>query len=197
MSKANLRDRVRVIREDVLSDNWAILKKTTLDYQREDGSWQTLTRETYDRGNGATILLYNRERRTVILTRQFRYPAFVNQHPGLLIEACAGLLDQRDPAEAIRRETEEEAGYRIDEPQKIMEIFMSPGSVTEKLFFFVAEYHDSLRVTEGGGVQSDGEDIGVLEVNIDDAMRMIERGEIVDGKTIILLQYARLHKLMD
>jgi len=197
MSKANLRDRVRVIREDVLSDNWAILKKTTLDYQREDGSWQTLTRETYDRGNGATILLYNRERRTVILTRQFRYPAFVNQHPGLLIEACAGLLDQRDPAEAIRRETEEEAGYRIDEPQKIMEIFMSPGSVTEKLFFFVAEYHDSLRVAEGGGVQSDGEDIGVLEIGIDDAIHMVERGEIVDGKTIILLQYARLHNLMD
>ncbi len=193
---SSLRDRVRIIREDVLSDNWAILKKTTLDYQRDDGSWQTLTRETYDRGNGAVILLYNRERRTVILTRQFRYPAFVNQHYETLIEACAGLLDKRDPAEAIRRETEEETGYRINQPQKILEIFMSPGSVTEKLFFFIAEYHTALRVTEGGGVQSDGEDIDVLEVNIDDAMRMIEQGEIVDGKTIILLQYAQLHKLI-
>ena len=193
----NLSERIHVINEEVLSDNWAILKKTTLEYRRGDGSWQTLTRETYDRGNGATILLYNRQKRTVILTRQFRYPAFVNQHPELLIEACAGLLDDREPAEAIRRETEEETGYRIAEPQKVMEIFMSPGSVTEKLFFFVAEYHSDLRVAEGGGLVDDGEDIGVLEVGIDAAMRMIDRGEIVDGKTIILLQYAQLHRLMD
>jgi nudix-type nucleoside diphosphatase (YffH/AdpP family) len=192
-----LRERVRVVREEVLSDNWAILKKTTLDYQRGDGSWQTLIRETYDRGNGAAILLYNREKHTVVLTHQFRYPAFVNGHPEPLIEACAGLLDDRDPAEAIRRETEEETGYRISEPRKVMEIFMSPGSVTEKLFFFVAEYNVDLRVNDGGGLAEDGEDIGVLEVDLDEAMKMIERGEIMDGKTIILLQYAQLHHLMD
>ena len=196
-TQQNLQDRVRIVEEKLLSDNWAILKKTTLDYQRGDGTWQTLLRETYDRGNGATILLYNRQKRTVILTQQFRYPAYVNGHPQLLIEACAGLLDDRDPAEAIRRETEEETGYRIDEPQKVMEVFMSPGSVTEKLFFFVAEYHDDLRVNEGGGLQTDGEDINVLEINLDDALQMIERGEILDGKTIILLQYAKLHQLMD
>jgi len=191
------RERVHVIREELLSDNWAILKKTTLDYQRGNGEWQTLVRETYDRGNGAAILLYNREKRTVVLTRQFRYPAYVNGHPESLIEVCVGLLDKRDPAEAIRRETEEETGYRISEPRKVMEIFMSPGSVTEKLFFFVAEYNVDLRVHEGGGLEEDGEDITVLEVDLDEAMQMIERGEIMDGKTIILLQYAKLHGLMD
>jgi nudix-type nucleoside diphosphatase (YffH/AdpP family) len=191
-----VKDRVRLVQEEVLSDNWAILKKSTLDYQRSDGQWQTLTRETYDRGNGATILLYNRAKHTVILTRQFRYPAFVNHHPALLIEACAGLLDERDPAEAIRSETEEETGYRISQPQKIMEVFMSPGSVTEKLFFFVAEYSEQSRVADGGGLQNDGEDIDVLEIDIEEAMGMITRGEIVDGKTIILLQYAKLHGLV-
>jgi nudix-type nucleoside diphosphatase (YffH/AdpP family) len=191
----DLRDRVRVVREELLSDNWAILKKTTLEYQRSDGSWQTLVRETYDRGNGVAILLYNRARQTVILTRQFRYPAFVNDHAEMLIEVCAGLLDKRDPAEAIRRETEEETGYRIGEPRKVLEIFMSPGSVTEKLYFFVAEYEADQRVNEGGGLHEDGEDIGVLEVRLDEAMQMIERGAIMDGKTIILLQYAALHRL--
>ena len=196
-SQNKTRERVRVVREEILSDNWAILKKTTLDYQRADGSWQTLTRETYDRGNGAAILLYNRGKHTVVLIRQFRYPAFVNGHSGILVEACAGLLDDRDPAEAIWRETEEETGYQIGEPQKVMEIFMSPGSVTEKLFFFVAEYHVDLRVNDGGGLAEDGEDIDVLEVDLDEALRMIERGEIMDGKTIILLQYAKLHHLMN
>ncbi len=192
-----LKNRVRVIKEELLSDNWAILKKTTLDYQRTDGTWQNLTRETYDRGNGATILLYNRPKGTVILTRQFRYPAFVNQHPGLLIEACAGLLDERDPAEAIRSETEEETGFRIGQPIKIMELFMSPGSVTERLFFFVGEYSENLRVANGGGLAADGEDIDVLEVSLDAALAMIESGEIVDAKTIILLQYAKLHRLCE
>ncbi len=193
----NLRERVRIVQEELLSDNWAILKKTTLDYQRGDGSWQTLIRETYDRGNGAAILLYNRVNKTVLLTRQFRFPAFVNGHPEPLIEACAGLLDQRDPAEAIRRETEEELGYRISEPRKVMEVFMSPGSVTEKLFFFVAEYDRKAQISEGGGLVDDGEDIDVLEVTLDAALRMIERGEIIDGKTIILLQYAQLHGIMN
>lgn len=192
----SLSERIRIVEEKLLSDNWAILKKTTLDFQRSNGEWQTLIRETYDRGNGVTILLYNREKRTVILTRQFRYPVYVNGWSGLLIETCAGLLDQREPGEAIRRETEEETGYRVDAPQKVMEIYMSPGSVTEKLYFFTAEYHDDHRIGAGGGLIEDGEDIGVLELPADEAMEMIERGEIVDGKTIILLQYARLHQLI-
>ncbi len=189
--------RIRIQSEELLSDNWAILKKTVLDYQRRDGTWQTLTRETYNRGNGATILLYNRERQTVILTRQFRYPAYVNNHHGMLVETCAGLLDERDPAEAIRSETEEETGYRISQPQKVMELFMSPGSVTEKLYFFVAEYNAAQRIDEGGGLASDGEDIGVLEVPFHEALQMIQRGEIADGKTVILLQYAALNRLLD
>lgn len=196
-NRISTQDRVRIKQVEVLSDNWAVLKKTVLDYQRDDGSWQTLIRETYDRGNGATILLYNRQRRTVILTRQFRYPAFVNQHHGILIETCAGLLDKHDPLEAIRRETEEETGYRIHEPRKILELFMSPGSVTEKLFFFVAEYSADLRVSQGGGIQSEGELVDVLELNFDVALQMIERGEIVDAKTIVLLQYAQTHSLLD
>jgi nudix-type nucleoside diphosphatase (YffH/AdpP family) len=191
-----MNDRIRIRQEDTLSDNWAILKKTTLDYQREDGGWQTLTRETYDRGNGATILLYNRAKGTVILTRQFRYPAYVNGHHGVLIETCGGLLDDLDPATAIRLETEQETGYRISEPRKVMEAFMSPGSVTERVYFFVAEYDAESRVSAGGGLLNEGEDIDVLELPFDETLRMIERGEIIDGKTIILLQYAGLHGLL-
>jgi nudix-type nucleoside diphosphatase (YffH/AdpP family) len=195
MTKMN--DRIRIRQEDTLSDNWAILKKTTLDYQREDGGWQTMTRETYDRGNGATILLYNRAKGTVILTRQFRYPAYVNGHHGVLIETCGGLLDDHDPATAIRLETEEETGYRIGEPRKVMEAFMSPGSVTERVYFFVAEYDAESRVSGGGGLLNEGEDIDVLELPFEETLRMIERGEIMDGKTIMLLQYAGLHGLLD
>jgi nudix-type nucleoside diphosphatase (YffH/AdpP family) len=188
-------ERLRIKSVELLSDNWAILKKTVMDYRLRDGSWQTLVRETYDRGNGATILLYNREQRTVILTRQFRYPAYVNQHHGMLIETCAGLLDEYEPEEAIRREVEEETGYRITKPQKVFDLFMSPGSVTERLYFFVAEYSVNEKVTEGGGVQSDGELIEVLELDFDEALEMIKRGEIMDGKTVILLQYAQLNGL--
>jgi nudix-type nucleoside diphosphatase (YffH/AdpP family) len=192
-----MNDRIRIRQEDTLSDNWAILKKTTLDYQREDGGWQTLTRETYDRGNGATILLYNRAKGTVILTRQFRYPAYVNGHHGVLIETCAGLLDDLHPATAIRLETEQETGYRIGEPRKEMEAIMSPGSVTERVYFFDAEYDAETRVSAGGGLLNEGEDIDVLELPFDETLRMIERGEIIDGKTIMLLQYAGLHGLME
>jgi nudix-type nucleoside diphosphatase (YffH/AdpP family) len=192
-----MNDRIRIRQEDTLSDNWAILKKTTLDYQREDGGWQTLTRETYDRGNGATILLYNHAKGTVILTRQFRYAAYVNGHHGVLIETCGGLLDDLDPATAIRLETEQETGYRISEPRKVMEAFMSPGSVTERVYFFVAEYDAESRVSAGGGLLNEGEDIDVLELPFDETLRMIERGEIIDGKTIMLLQYAGLHGLME
>jgi nudix-type nucleoside diphosphatase (YffH/AdpP family) len=187
---------IRIQKVETLSDDWYVLKKTTFDYQRKDGTWQTQSRETYDRGNGATILLYNRSRKTVILTRQFRFPAYVNNHPGLLIEACAGLLDENNAEECIRRETEEETGYRLKHVTKIFEAFMSPGSVTERLFFFVAEYSDDDKLTDGGGLKSDGEDIDVLELPFDEALTMIKTGEIIDGKTIMLLQYAAMNGLL-
>lgn len=177
----------------LLSDDWFVLKKTKFSFQRADGSWQSQSRETYDRGNGATILLYDPRRRTVILTRQFRYPAFVNGHDDLLIEAPAGLLDDAEPAVRIRAETEEETGFRVGEVRPIFDAFMSPGSVTERLHFFVGEYEPGDRVSEGGGNEDEGEDIAVIEVYIDDALNMIASGLIRDGKTIILLQYAALH----
>ncbi|ACC72423.1 NUDIX domain-containing protein [Paraburkholderia phymatum] len=186
-------DRVRIVDAQVLSDDWYVLKKTTFDYRRADGSWQRQSRETYDRGNGATLLLYDRRRRTVVLIRQFRLPAFVNGHEGMLIEAPAGLLEAASPEARIRAEVEEETGYRVESVRKVFEAFMSPGSVTEKLYFFVAEYDAAARVSRGGGVADEGEDIEVLEFAIDDALTMIARGEIMDGKTIMLLQYAALH----
>ena len=191
-----MNDRVKIQRVETLSDDWYVLKKTTFDYQRADGTWQTMSRETYDRGNGAAILLYNKQQHTVILTRQFRFPAYVNGHPDPLIEVCAGLLDERDPETAIRKETEEETGYRLHDVKKVFEAYMSPGSVTEKLFFFVAEYEPHAKLTNGGGLVADGEDIDVLELDLDHALAMIASGEIVDGKTIMLLQYAKLHNLL-
>lgn len=184
---------IQIVDVLTLSDDWFVLKKTTYDYQRKDGTWQRHSRETYDRGNGATILLYNRDKGTVILTRQFRYPTYVNGYHGMMIEACAGLLDEESPEESIRRETEEETGYRIETPRKIFESYMSPGSVTEKLFFFVAEYNEESKVDDGGGLASDQEDIEILELPLSQALAMIETGEIVDGKTIMLLYYAALH----
>ncbi|CAN7164016.1 GDP-mannose pyrophosphatase [Phenylobacterium sp. LjRoot164] len=186
-------DRIRVRDVRLLSDNWYVLKATTFDWRRADGSWQTQSRETYDRGNGAALLPYNLAARTVVLTRQFRYPAYVNGHDDLLIEAAAGLLDDASPEERIRAEVEEETGYRLGEIRKIFECFMSPGSVTEKLHFFVAEYDAAMRVGDGGGLESEGEEIGVLELPFDQAMAMIESGEIADAKTIMLLQYAALN----
>jgi len=186
-------ERVRVQSVEVLSDDWYVLKKTTFDFLRNDGGWQRQSRETYDRGNGATILLYNLERKTVILVRQFRYPAFVNGWDDLLIETPAGLLDEASPEERIRSEVEEETGYRVSHVRKIFEAYMSPGSVTEKLYFFVAEYDASSKVSDGGGMEHEGEDIGVLELGIVDAMEKIRTGEIADGKTIMLLQYAALN----
>jgi len=188
--------RVRITSTELLSDNWYILRKHTFDFLRRDGQWQTLTREVYDRGNGATILLYNTEKKTVVLTRQFRLPAFVNEHDGMLIETCAGLLDRDDAETCIRKETEEETGYRIENVRKVFEAFMSPGSVTERLYFFVGEYFGKDKVGEGGGVESDGEEIEVLEMTLDEALARVDRGEIMDGKTIMLLQYAQLHRLM-
>jgi nudix-type nucleoside diphosphatase (YffH/AdpP family) len=191
-----LADRIRIEKVETLADDWAILKKTTLAYRRTDGTWQTLTRETYDRGNGATLLLINRERGTVLLTRQFRYPAFVNGASDLLIEAAAGLLDARDPETAIKEEVEEELGVRVSAVTKILESYMSPGSITEKVHFFVAEYTAGDRVSAGGGVAHEGEDIEALEVPFGEALAMIERGEIVDGKTIMLLLYAQWKQLV-
>jgi nudix-type nucleoside diphosphatase (YffH/AdpP family) len=188
-------DRIRIHKVETLSDDWFVLKKTTFDYRRSDGTWQRQSRETYDRGHGATILLYNRERRTVVLVRQFRFPAYVEGHPGFLIEAPAGLLDQATPEVRIKAEVEEETGYRIGEVHKVFEAFMSPGSVTERLHFFVAEYDPASRPGVGGGVAEEGEDIEVLELTMEQAMAMMTSGEIADGKTIMLLQYAALHLL--
>jgi nudix-type nucleoside diphosphatase (YffH/AdpP family) len=188
-----MHDRIRIEQVQTLSDDWYILKKATFSLLRSDGSWQRQSRETYDRGNGATILLYNLAQRTVILTRQFRYPAFVNGHPGMLIETPAGLLDRATPEDRIKAEVEEETGYRINCVRKVFEAFMSPGSVTEKLYFFVAEYDAGSKAASGGGNASEGEDIEVLELSIEAAMQAIADGVIADGKTIMLLQYAVLH----
>jgi GDP-mannose pyrophosphatase NudK len=191
-------ERVRIRQVKTLSDDWYVLKKTTFDFLRSDGTWQTQNRETYDRGNGAAVLLYNREKKTVVLIKQFRFPAYVNGlEDGMLIEVCAGLLDKADPEACIRKEAEEEAGFVVRNPRKVFESYMSPGSVTEKLFFFVAEYEPGHRTSVGGGDETEGEDIEVIEVALDEAMKMIERGEIQDGKTIMLLQYAKLSRLVD
>jgi nudix-type nucleoside diphosphatase (YffH/AdpP family) len=191
----SIADRVRVRDVRVLSDDWYVLKKTTFSYRRGDGTWQELSRETYDRGNGAAILLYDPVRRTVILTRQFRYPAFVNGCDDLLIEVPAGLLDQAAPEQRIRAETEEETGFRAGEVRRVFEAYMSPGSVTEKLTFFVGVYQPADRIAPGGGNHAEGEDIDVLELDIETALAMIESGDIRDGKTIMLLQHAALYLL--
>ncbi len=190
MSIAN---RIRVKSVKLLSDNWYILKSTTFEWLHSNGQWQTQHRESYDRGNGVALLPYNRAQRTVILTRQFRYPAYVNGYDDLLIEACAGLLDDAAPEARIRAESEEEIGYRLGEIKKVFEAFMSPGSVTEKLHFFVAEYDPAMRVSDGGGLADEGEDIEVLELPFDQALAMIADGRIADAKTIMLLQHLALH----
>ncbi|MBR1218062.1 NUDIX domain-containing protein [Bradyrhizobium sp. U87765 SZCCT0131] len=188
----SIADRIRVENVRLLSDNKYILKTTTFAWRRSDGTWQTQHRETYDRGSGAALLPYNRARRTVILTRQLRYPAFVSGYDDLMIEVPAGLLDGAAPDERIRAEAEEEIGYRIAQVHKVFEAFMSPGSVTETLHFFVAEYDPSMKIGDGGGLADEGEDIEVLELPFDEAMAMIVDGRIVDAKTIMLLQHAAL-----
>ena len=187
---------IRITGTQVLSDNWYVLKKITYTYTKKDGSQQAQSREVYDRGNGATILLYNLERRTIILTRQFRLPTFVNgNETGMLIEACAGLLDKDNAEDCIRRETEEETGYKISTVRKVFEAYMSPGSVTEIVHFFIAEYSHEMRVTAGGGVAREEENIEVLELGFQQAVEMVERGEIKDGKTIMLLQCLKLQQI--
>jgi nudix-type nucleoside diphosphatase (YffH/AdpP family) len=186
-------DRIRIKDVRVLADNHYVLKSTTLEWRRGNGEWQTMQREVYDRGNAATVLPYNLAQRTVVLVRQFRLPAYVNGYDDLLIEAAAGLLDNESPEVRIRAEAEEETGYRLGEIRKIFEAFMSPGAVTEKLHFFVAEYRPDMRIGSGGGLPHEGEDIEVLELSIDQALAMIGDGRIVDAKTIMLLQYAALN----
>lgn len=186
------RAEVRIVDSKVLSDDWYTLKKYTFDLRRQDGEWQRQNREVYDRGNGATILLYNRAKRSVILTRQFRFPVFVNGHESNLIEAAAGLLDNMDPENRIKAEAEEETGYRVENVQKVFEAYMSPGSVTEKLYFYIAQYHPDDKVGVGGGLEDEGEDIEVLEMTIEEALAGIESGLIVDGKTIMLLYHVAL-----
>ncbi|RRB07287.1 GDP-mannose pyrophosphatase NudK [Larkinella rosea] len=186
--------RVQVVKNEILSDNWYTLRKVTFNYLRKDGIWETQSREAYDRGNGATILLHNPEKNTVILTRQFRMPTYVNGNAtGLLIEACAGLLDNDNPEDAIRRETEEETGFVVTNIRKVFEAYMSPGSVTEKLYFFTAVYSDTTEKRVGGGI--DEEDIDVLELSLPQAIQMIAQGEIADGKTIMLLQHLYIQQM--
>lgn len=190
-------DNVKIQQTEILSKNWYTLKKVTYDYLKKDGQWQSQSREAYDRGNGAAILLYNKETQTVILTRQFRMPTYINgNETGMMIEVCAGLLDEHDAEECIRRETEEETGYKIKDVRKIFEAYMSPGSVTEKLYFFIAEYSKEMKLTEGGGLEHEQEDIDVLELPFEKAYQMIDTGEICDAKTIMLLLYAKVHNTL-
>lgn len=187
---------VNLISEEVLSNNWYTLRKYTFDYQRADGKWERQSREAYDRGNGATILLYNIEKQTVILTSQFRLPTYTNgNETGMLIEACAGLLDKDNAEDCIKRETEEETGYKIKSVKKIFEAYMSPGSVTEILYFFIAEYADDMKVNNGGGCETEQENIEVMEIPFAKAVEMIGTGEIKDAKTMLLIQYAQINRI--
>jgi nudix-type nucleoside diphosphatase (YffH/AdpP family) len=192
-SSMSISDRIRVKNVRVLSDSYGTLKDATFEWRRANGEWQTQQRETYDRGGAASILPYNLARRTVVLVRQFRYPAYAAGYDDLMIEVPAGLLDNAPPEERIRLEAEEEIGYRLHEVRKIFEAFLSPGAVTEKMHFFIAEYEPDMRIGSGGGLADEGEDIEVLELPIDEALAMISDGRIVDAKTIMLLQYAALH----
>ncbi|QGK75124.1 NUDIX domain-containing protein [Flavobacterium sp. SLB02] len=188
---------IKVTETKLLSDNWYILNKVTFDYQKKDGKVESHIREVYDRGNGAAILLYNSAKKTVILTRQFRLPTYLNGNKtGMMIEVCAGLLDQDNAEQAVIRETEEETGYRLKKVQKVIETYMSPGSVTEILYLFVGEYDETMKVNDGGGLDAEQENIEVLEYTFEEAYNMIESGEITDAKTILLLQHAKIKNLI-
>lgn len=184
--------RLRLKGVETLHEGWSKLKRATFDWLRRDGRWQELTRETYDRGDGAAVLLRDRARGKILLTRQFRYPTYVNDHHGMMIEVCAGKLDGADPVTGIRHEIEEETGYAVAALAEVLQIFSSPGSVTERLHLFVGDYDASTRVSAGGGDESEGEDIELIETTLDEALAMVARGEILDAKTIILLQHAKL-----
>jgi len=188
---------VKIVDTEILSDSWYTLKRISFERRNNDGSVSREVREAYDRGNGAVILLYNKKNKSVILTRQFRLPTFINgNEDGMLIEACAGLLDKDNPEDCIKRETEEETGYRINAVQKVFEAYMSPGSVTEILYFFIGEYDETMKVNAGGGLEEENERIEVLELPFNKALNLMSNGGIKDAKTIMLLQYAHLSKLI-
>jgi nudix-type nucleoside diphosphatase (YffH/AdpP family) len=186
--------KITIQKTELLSDNWYILNKVTFDYNKESDDPETQVREVYDRGNGAVILLYNSAKKTVVLTRQFRLPTYLNGNTsGMLIEACAGMLDEDNPIDCIIRETEEETGYRLSSVKKVFQSYMSPGAVTEILHFFIGEYQPEMKVSEGGGLAEEHENIEVLEYPFNEAYQMIASGEITDAKTIMLLQYAKIN----
>lgn len=188
---------VKNIQEELLSDHWYTLKKVSFEYHKEDGSWEKQVREVYDRGNGAAILLYNKDKGTVVLTRQFRMPTYMNGNPtGMMIEVCAGLLDGDHPEDCIKKEVEEETGYRVNEVKKVFESYMSPGSVSEILHFFIGQYDEKMKVGDGGGAAHETENIEILEYGLDEAMEMVQKGTIKDAKTIMLLQYAQINSLL-
>ncbi len=187
---------LKILDKKILSDNWYKLFKYTFRYQKRNGTVEIQKREVYDRGNGAAILLYNLEKKTIILTRQFRLPTYLNQNKdGMMTEVCAGILDEKDPEQCVIRETKEETGYEIKSAQKIFEAYMSPGAVTEIIHFFIAEYKPHMKTGKGGGLEKETEDIEVLELEFNKAYNMIEKGEIKDAKTILLLQHAKISKL--
>ncbi|MEQ5791892.1 GDP-mannose pyrophosphatase NudK [Muricauda sp. NFXS6] len=191
-------DRIRNIQREQLSDNWYTLEKITFEYLRDDGVWEQQAREAYDRGNGAAILLYNVDKRKVVLTKQFRMPTYVNgNEDGMMIEVCAGLLEKGNAEATIKMEVEEETGYKIDKVKKLFEAYMSPGSVTEILYFFIGAYEDDMKISEGGGAADETENIAVLELDFEKALEMMKTGEIKDAKTIMLLQYAQVQQIFD
>lgn len=193
-----MNQKVKNIETKILSDNWYTLYKISFEYRLKNGKWVKQSRESYDRGNGATILLYNKLKGTVILINQFRMPTYVNgNRTGMMIETCAGVLDGDDPLTCIIKETEEETGYQVKNVKKVFEMYMSPGAVTEILHFFIAEYDEKMKVSDGGGLEVEHEDVEVLEINFHKALGMVNSGEIKDAKTIILLQFAQLNKLFD
>lgn len=192
-----MNDKINILKTELLADNHYKLKKITYEYLDSNGKWQTQSNEIFDRGNGAAILLYNTRNKSVILTKQFRLPSFINGNSsGMLIEVCAGLLDDESPEDGIRRETEEETGYKIKDVQRVFKAYMSPGSVTEILYFFIAEYANDMKVSEGGGLAHEHENIEVIEMQINEAMKMIDNGEIIDAKTIMLLQHVKLYGIV-
>ena len=194
MKKGNVRN----IKTELLSDNWYTLNKITFEYEKEDGSWETQIREAYDRGNGAAILLYSIDNGTVILTKQFRMPTYVNgNEDGMMIEVCAGLLDGDHPEDCIKKEVEEETGYKVENVQKVFESYMSPGAVTEIMHFFICEYEEAMKISEGGGAEDESENIEVLEMDFNQALALVQTGKIKDAKTIMLLQYAQINQIFE
>ena len=189
--------RVKINKVVNLSNDWYRLDKIDFDYKTNNGKWQNQSRESYDRGDGACILLYNPSKKTVVLTKQFRMPSYLNGNKdGMMIEVCAGLLDENDPITCIIKEAEEETGFQISNPKKVMELYSTPGAVTEKIYYFIAEYSDAMKVADGGGLEEETEEIEVLEFSFEKAMQMVSNGEICDAKTVVLLQYAQINKLL-